>query len=240
MMILGLAAFVSAGAENYFRNGTVWTVSIKDTADPTVVTHQEVYSFGDEVKIGDMTALKMMRSIGGESTEVAIVRQDGEKVYFYQDEDWRLVYDFSLKPEERLTVFSADPEFVQPSMKKAEVECERISNTFGDIKYDGGILLLKVYDAATQTFADYSEWLNGIGGLSGPMVNYYDGIDGHIFSELESVEADGNVIFQKSTAVESILTDENVDSKPAYRLDGTPDNGTPGIIIKNGKKIIRK
>lgn len=101
------------------------------------------------------------------------------------------------------------------------------------------MFFLKTYNQ--ENGAQYSSaiWYDGIGSTQGPLTNFETGQDG-ILMNLVKVTNGDEVLFDydKQTGIQSLI--DNESSTDAYRIDGTKDNGQPGIVISNGKKLIRK
>lgn len=231
-----------ASSSNYFKAGTQWTVEVGSM--PTNMK-QIVYSI-EEGPITELEDSKAMRLIstteeGVQSLE-AVILSEGEKVFFRDDVDgWRLLYDFSLRPEEETVLYSGmySPES-QDYPESVVAKCDKFENSLGNLFFEDGLLLLSTY--LPQTGAGYSRaiWYNGLGSVQGPLTNFENDIDG-VLRNLVKVTSGDEVIFDYhgSVGVDAVVAPDNDLSTP-YRLDGTPDNGQPGIILSNGKKWVRK
>lgn len=237
-MIVPTMAF----SANYFKNGTQWTVKVggEPSSMKTII-----YSLDDGpvTETEDPQALRLTKTIeNGEQTLEAIILAEGEKVFFWNDQNgWQLLYDFSLQPGDETVIFSGmyNPDS-QAYPESVVVKCNKIENSFGNVSFEDGVFFFSTY--LPQTDAAYSQaiWYNGIGSYQGPLTNFENDLDGEI-RRLTKVTSDGEVIFdyEKEAGVNTITDDTSVGA-PTYRLDGIRDNGQGGIIISKGKKLIRR
>lgn len=237
-MLLPSAAFAS----NHFRLGTQWTV--KEGFDPTSMK-TIVYTLdeGGYSETEEPDALTLRRTDeNGETTLAAVILCDGEKVLFYDGNSqggWKLLYDFSLQPGDETALFSGMYNLdSQTYPESVNAKCEKIETSFGDIPFEDGVLFLKTYNQETGTEYSSAIWYNGIGSVQGPLANFGTDMDG-ILMNLVKVTNGDEVLFDQDKAGIQTLTDRETDTA-TYRIDGTKDNGQPGIVISNGKKLIRK
>lgn len=244
--LLAIAAILmpsAAFATNHFKLGTQWTVKVGyDPASQKTI----VYTLEDGAypETEEQDALTLFRTDeNGERTLEAVILCEGEKVFFYDYDSpggWELLYDFSLQPGDETTLFSGmyNPDS-QTYPKSVGAKCEKIETSLGNIPYEDGVFFLKTYNQ--ETGAQYSSaiWYDGIGSTQGPLANFETGQDG-ILMNLVKVTNGDEVLFDydKLTGIQSLIDNESCTD--AYRIDGTKDNGQPGIVISNGKKLIRK
>lgn len=238
---IALATALSASADNYFAQGTEWTVS--DGMIPNVSTL--VYKIDGTRDVGDVEAMVMwVCRDGGEQEVAALLDADGDKVSYFDEQagEWRLLYDFSLREGDEAVVYSPLARIMTENVfpEYVTVKCTGIDYKInGTYEYAPGVMDFNTYADGSEY--DFAKWLNGAGSMSDPLMNYYSNLDGAIYRSLLTVVYDGKVVFDynKMSGIDAVEEPET-KAGPAFRLDGTPDNGEPGIYVKDGRKHMRR
>lgn len=230
-LLLVFLSVMTGYADNYFKEGTVWTVEKRCSDDPEILTIYK-YFFDGAVEYNGDTLLQMKESIdGGSPHPYCLIKSEGEKVWInYGVFGQILLYDFGIREGETVEVgyIDFDMDGKAPEMFELTYAGDKSAKEFG---YDGDVMEMK---------EEYSSgwWVNGIGGYSGPLCNCNFDLDG-LPSWLVKVEHEGEVLFVNTlTRVQNTSTDNKKDNV-YYRLDGTrTDEPHNGIFIKEGRKLI--
>ena len=162
----------------FVEEGKVWKVGHGGSGNPVQVV--EYYYFDGDTIINEKTCKQMMRqrfvspehpdysqspSLSYEGTWY----EEGQKVYYYnaRNKQFRLWYDFSVDANDTIQIKGYNRYVIGP-------------------KQTGGLKGFKgVYRDVTQIIGGEGQgiynttWLEGVGGIDGPMANVYYGKEGH-------------------------------------------------------------
>ena len=230
MICVGISG--SAYAENYFNEGTRWEYVIFDAVDPenepATCTYKLDKTDGDD----QFTLLRGYPDADTEPESVALIRTDGDKVWFspvQENPEWFLMYDFDIKPESRIAVTNSGQvgqSWFEP--KTYNLQC------LGSETTSGGLTILTIGD----TYADdkvetdaTGRWLSGFGSMTGLLDNCRYNIEGNT-TVLKQVSVNGKVLYT-NPAVASVSGIE-LKSRPVIR---TTDRGVELSGLTPGESI---
>lgn len=209
----------------FVEEGKVWTLESKvqfSTDDFYVDTTK--YEIKGDSLIGDVTYKKLL--LDGKCRY--LLREEGKRVYmFFYDEEF-LLYDFGLGLGDVL------------EEKLHELGDYQVSRKFSVNASDKTLRCMELTGLAEANDVNY--WIEGVGGLEGPVWPFYSTRDG-AFLTLLSCEVNGEVLYQygdfTTTGISHIAYPA---SSTLYDLQGRKIEAKPGkgIYIKDGKLIINK
>lgn len=195
MICVGISG--SAYAENYFNEGTRWEYVIFDAVDPENEPATCTYKLDKTDGADQFTLLRGYPDADTEPESVALIRTDGDKVWFSQIQEtpeWFLMYDFGINPEEKITVTYAGQvglSWFEP--KTYNLQC------LGSETTSDGLTILTMGD----TYADdkvetdaTGRWLSGFGSMTGLLDNCRYNIEGNT-TVLKQVSVNGKSIVHK-------------------------------------------
>lgn len=203
LVMLMVSQGVAAESLNYFRPGTKW-IHEETGCGPEIHSSYVFQWLDDEIEIGGFKAMKMWRQYDGREMWLkTYLRVDGDKVYFLVDKegtDWRLLYDFSLKPGEGVEVWYFNgviDDCITPM--SGYMVCEEIRPSATDESITEMVMRNYAskarYESAPDDF-NRCIWFQGIGSNGDPLyVIWGDDIDGGSL-ELLLVESEGEVVYR--------------------------------------------
>lgn len=157
-----------ASAENYFRNGMKWEYEVQADGPAEYPVSHSIYTLvGDTVVDGYESTRMYVEEIeyAVPPKFLAFIRTEGDKVFFkydYPEEEWSLLYDFSLNVGEETYVdrITSFPE----TSKRHLVEWVSCLSVEESGEYQGMEAMVMANKYSTEE-DDYTkgEWLNGIG-----------------------------------------------------------------------------
>lgn len=157
LSVLYASSISAKSFENYFTAGTIWEVALTDTSYPEYRTTIQQYKLLD-----DNGTLTMYN----DGKRIAFIKSEDKKVYFTNISDstcWYLLYDFGLDINERCMVYNTSNH--NDSIGMTYISSESSSYFLGKEE-------MKMH---CENEYENHEWIPGIGGLRGPLDNYYDG-----------------------------------------------------------------
>ncbi len=214
MLLLPLAAH----GQTYFKDGMEWVTRLNGTHAPKPVFVHETIALEGDTLVGGMPALKMFctNDTDGQRTLIAVIRTEGEKVYFktaaYSDE-WYLMYDFGLQPGEGCYVYYL-PRHAN-DLYKSYIKCVGEAD---NSEYGGwAAMRLEEYpsDACEQLYGS-GVWLKGLGCPNGVVENTRFEDDGGGRLLLEAAYNGRTIYSKKTTGVSPIAA-----APAGLRIDGT-------------------
>ena len=204
----------------FVEEGKVWKVGHGGSGNPVQVV--EYYYFDGDTIINEKTCKQMMRqryvspdhpdyTVLSQSPSVSYVGawyEEGQKVYYYnaRNKQFRLWYDFSANANDTLLIDS-QPYVIGP-------------------KQTGGLKGFKgVYRDVTQIIGGEGQgiynttWLEGVGGIDGPMANVYYGKEGHPLFLMECFV--GDEVIYLNDEYEDGATPESMNARKRFDFTHT-------------------
>ncbi|MDE7377048.1 MAG: hypothetical protein K2N16_09395 [Muribaculaceae bacterium] len=209
LLILATLLPMLAAADNYFVDGTSWTMKVH-SYDPNIKPNHSLsrtHIDGDTIIDG----VKALKAYSGR-TLAAIIRTDGDKVYALSykgtGNTWHLAYDFSLKAGDVCEIGWCNA-YCQPNSpgQKYYVKCTSVEP---NPQYCGWpTIYFEMFDDPECSEAEYmgaGQWLVGIGNIVDPLDNFitdeYDGCT----TQILCVEHNGQMLCQHSEAAPGLAT----------------------------------
>lgn len=253
-VIMTAVSWSATAAENYFRPGTVWTVTVYNDAIPAdYIVYNTIL---DEITFEGEKVLPFAY-YSDENPEPKIeryLRTDGDKVYWRstnpESPEWYLLYDFGLKVGDEVVVYCMHNKNVEP----ATLKCVRYDFYLNDNPLYGPLMRLQTLkyldsDYSTNPELCQGNWIIGMGYKGGPgsILNpHYWGWIGGGEGILCVESPKGNVVYGEPVAGIKAVSDSE-SSQPAikgvYNMQGirvadTTENLPAGLYIVNGKKTV--
>lgn len=173
-----------ANAEVYFQDGMKWTMRVYSSTTPEGVSAIETVMLDGVTETDGCKVAKLYASSDlsdCEPTLVALVRTEGERVYFRSSSDsdeWYLMYDFGLNPGEGCYVYTINGTWDYPSAPiRSYVKCV---GTVDDGDYCGWeAMSLEQYDSdVCEMLVGKGIWLKGLCSTAGVINNSLFEADG--------------------------------------------------------------
>lgn len=213
-------------SQNYVslvEEGKVWNMCLTwtDRAGNTCSAREKWEIDGDTV-IGDVTYKKYYEH----GTYVCAFREEDKRVYACKgNEEWML-YDFSKKEGDRIANAQAEYEVT------------------GNFSLSNGLLQC-IELTSLEDPCDINYWIEGVGGLCGPLYPFYYNMDGGVQLTVISCLVQDKILYQSGDMPNSISNSWSsvYDVEPAcYDLQGRKVEGKPsrGLYIIGGKKRVVK
>lgn len=230
MICVGISG--SAYAENYFNEGTRWEYVIFDAVDPenepATCTYKLDKTDGDD----QFTLLRGYPDADTEPESVALIRTDGDKVWFSQIQEtpeWFLMYDFGINPEEKITVtYAGQVGLSWFTPKGYTLQCLKTEAASGALN----ILTMGDVDADDKVETDATgKWLAGLGSMTELLDNCRYNIEGNT-TVLKQVSVNGKVLYT-NPAVASV---SGIELKSRAIIRAT-DRGVELSGLRPGEKI---
>lgn len=262
-VLLLLAMFaMSAGAENYFRPGTVWTtLYIRD--EPPHQGFLLYHTILDEVTFDGEKVLPLAK-YDEQNPEPEIeryLRTDGDKVFWrrvqQEEREWHLMYDFGLQPGEETEVYDfynvgTDVE----KMLKVKLKCIERDFFVNDNPLNGPMMKLKVLKYGdsdkTEDILAVGNWIIGSGSAEEFLCPGQFNWSGGGVHTIRVESPKGNVVFEDPELIGYVAIDECEFSEPKpvkgiYNFQGVKLADSiegvslpAGLYIINGKKVAVK
>ncbi|MBD5291578.1 MAG: hypothetical protein HDS24_05900 [Bacteroides sp.] len=262
-IILLCAAQVSAKEsieiirDNYICYGTEWLNNIyTDALGGVHYRYLETINEDSEL-IGDLEYIKVEAEVE-KGTTIRYIRIEDNRVYCLNEEgdpdSEFLLYDFSLQPGDECVIraggiFSEDDVIPQVRVVCREITTESVNgyniyvNPIEPYTVENKVLVVSLYlptDEGEEEYIGDIKWISGIGSQFGLLNNA--GLSPITFNT--GIQVYYYFVPVYSTHPLGITplydADRAVKSSREYKLDGSPANeGDQGIIIRNGRKIIR-
>ncbi len=251
LALLLCGATALANAQNYFTEGTVWSVHVRGDIlddDGKLLEYDEKFWLeGDLKEWGYDEGLILWQQREDESQPRharGLIKTDGDKVYYrphLQRDEWLLMYDFGVTAEEPIETFA--PEYYWPNTYIHDTpdyfEC---LGRYAAPDYPE-LTIIKVGEFKDkQDFEPYGEGeiLVGIGSLKGPVYNrQYGQYRGGESTTLTKVEHNGTIIYEATpkSEVTDIAADPEAEM-PLYNLSGQPiESPAPGQPYVSGNQV---
>ena len=224
--------------EPFLVEGKTWLVAVNSPFN-SEWDHTETYLLQDEETMDDVVSMKMYRLGAGDTVYVSTLYEKDRKVYFRDEDQWKLFYDFGLDVGE-----STEREeigdgcytcFVNNEISYEEqdaVSYKKMQMKY-NVEFDSG-------DRYTQEPEIY--WIEGVGSMCGPTYNYYP-VDSYTHMLIFCTWPDGRQYVTEYgkkylEGIRSIKNEQLKMNNEMYDLQGFramhPKKG--GIYIRNGKK----
>ena len=222
----------SAYAENYFNAGTLWEYVIFDAVDPENEPATCTYKLDKTDGSDQFTLLRGYPDADMEPESVALIRTDGDKVWFspvQENPEWFLMYDFGINPEEKITVtYAGQVGLSWFTPKEYTLKCLKTEAASGALN----ILTMGDVDAWGNVETDATgRWLSGFGSMTGLLDNCRYNIEGNT-TVLKQVSVNGKVLYTNS-AVASV---SGIELKSRAIIRAT-DRGVELSGLKPGETI---
>ena len=198
---LALQVFAAKIPINCFdKEGVIWEVEFMSDATGEDVYTYGAYELSGETTINGRVALKFWFVYGDKADKElrGYLTCEDEKVYFAtpENEEWKLMYDFSLKPGETTEIFTGAPlAFADCAVGyRYFTECLDIA-PWQDTEFQ--IMTLSMGSSGDSDITLQEQWIPGIGTPYGPVQNDYNHwIDGGI--TLIEVKIGNEVIYKRT------------------------------------------
>lgn len=210
LFVATLLPMVAAAADNYFTEGTSWTMDVQ-SYDPNIKPNHSLsrtYIDGDTIIDG----VKAMKMYSGRHLS-AIVRTDGDKVYALSykgtGNTWHLAYDFSLKAGDVCEIgwCCAYCQSNSPG-QKYYVKCTSVEP---NPNYCGWpTIYFEMFEDPECSESEYmgaGEWLVGIGNIVDPLDNFITDEWVGSFTQILCVENDGQMLCQSTKAAPGLASE---------------------------------
>ena len=228
LMFVVFATSAHISAQDYrplVEEGKVWTLEskVQFSADGFYVDTTKCEIKGDSL-IGDVTYKRLL--LDGKCRY--LLREEGKRVYMFNNDEEFLLYDFGLGLGDVM------------EEKLHELGDYQVSRIFSVNASDRPLKCMELTGLAEANDVNY--WIEGVGGLEGPVWPFYSTRDG-AFLTLLSCEVNGEVLYQygdfTTTGISHIAYPA---SSILYDLQGRKIEAKPGkgIYIKDGKKYMMK
>lgn len=200
---MALLAGLTATAENYFRDGTRWTVRYQ-SCDPRIETYsdKEYWIDGTGEYNGEECLSLFTMWVNEPHTRTYVpLRVEGDKVYYPESRGsstWCLLYDFGLQEGEQCEVGVAwlsnwdrlyDGKVVRSTVKCAGFETSEATQL-------PVMLMTTQHEVGDDVHVEEGWWIKGIGNVHGPLDNEDFGWVGGE-GVLQRVESNGEVVYQR-------------------------------------------
>ncbi len=227
--------------EPFLVEGKKWLVTVNSPFN-SEWDHTETYLLQDEETIDDVVGMKMYRLAAGDAVHVSTLYEKDRKVYFRDEDQWKLLYDFGLdvgESTEREEMGDGSyTSFVNNELSYEEqdaVSYKKMQMKY-NVEFDSG-------DKYTQEPDIY--WIEGVGSTCGPTYNYYP-VDSYTHMLISCTRPDGRQYVTEYgkmylEGIHSIQHEELKMNNEMFDLQGRrvthPNKGE--IYIQKGLKVKR-
>lgn len=252
LFVMMLVSVAAVSGQNIFMDGTVWKVGRSYSGgSPDEITTQVIeYSLtkiNSESGTDVFNLLQNQTIDGGEAVEVCMIKEEGNRVYFQQDQsdEWKILYDFNLKPGDEACVYTPTFDIWPPVEGR---ECTHIKCVSEDTIVSNGIkwpiLNLDEYsDAEHKHFMGSGIWIKGIGSINGLIENCRFNYIMGMGSSLREVICSDEVVYSYSPSI--VKVDEiNINGTSIRCTDktisiyGVPANTDVTVCQINGAVVV--
>lgn len=229
-------------AQNYFVDGTTWTMEITPH-NPMDASWKETVSLIKDGTADGQVFLMIGNSTWGneDNQQIAKIKTEGEKVFFSLIEKpelgWFLLYDFGLKLNDECTVYSPCRLAADGYPVGCELKCTEIIEN--NVEFDGFTTMGLTH--SSENGETSTTWINGIGDSCGVLTNFSLDMDGYSNPLLLEVKNGEEIIYanNNSNVVDKIFSDEIeffvADTKLTIQSNSSPITcyifNTEGILI---------
>ncbi len=233
-VIIMMALFPIANAENAYVDGTVWDVQTCGIIFPIISYGSATYKLDGVREIGGYEAMQLYQLYPDYDPKfIAFVRTEDDKVYFTNNEEnpeWYLCFDFGMKPGDERICYNMFEKHPCPSNGMLMRCLAETTNT----KYGDYPALEMVQVPKSGTYQNSTEiWLKGLGSESGPEICSWAGVVGGGYTLLRVTIGD-RVIFENpgSGIAEPKVEQTSNAVRSDHILDRRVDNPADGVFIR--------
>ena len=242
---------LQATAQETIKDGMVWNTRVSGTHEPDLTEAIYTTVVRGDTLVNDTPALKVYNSVdGGPEKLEAVIRLDGEKVWFWHhgSSRWQLAYDFGLKEGKGCLVGNISGSLQENNaLTMTYIKCvkESVIEAYDEKgeRFELPALYVEEYDTE-KCEVRYGEgcWLKGIASTNGFLFNNRFEVEGVGSTLLLSFLSDGlGNMSPVLTGIESCTVKENGKAVKVFGLDGRrADGNTRGIVIEDGRKVLKR